>query len=1012
MNKSNLKIFLWLGILIPGLLFAGSQSEKKFSITRSLPNNSTQNAAIGKLKILAVMVEFQEDNDEYTYGNGKFGSVYTEDYGDTIIDPLPHDRTYFENHLEFAKNYFYKVSDGKLNIEYTVLPEIITVSKTMRNYAPPLTNPDDLGGLANFAGEVWDLADSVYADLDFSQYDLFTIFHAGAGAAFYPTGKIGYERDLPSVFLGFNTLQKYLGNDFAGFTVKNDFNIRNTVILPSTESKEVQSFGEKYLYQMSINGLIVSNIGSYLGLPDLFNTETGVTAIDRFGLMDGNAIFAYSGLFPPEPSPWEKIFLGWVEPVVLNANVNNVHIAAKLAAAAGDTVIVKIPINDHEYFLVENRQRDVNKDGITLTYKIGDNVYTFNTQKDTGRFRFDNADTMRGVVVDVDEFDWAVPANGIVIWHIDEKIINEKYAENRVNADLYNKGVDIEEADGIQDIGELFNTVFGEVYGIAGEEDLWYKGNKARFYKNRFGSDTKPNSNSNSGAKSFITIDNFSEPGNVMTFDLFIGNDRFLKLANILLDGNYKFVGGLDNLPYIFLINNHDLIIRHLESEYSLVFPEFSEVSPSIFSASSNFVVVGANNNQFNKLTLSSALDRVISQNSYNFSENEGSKVITPVTYRGLNFYTLMGTDISRFLRLDHFTGIYRTFDFSEYGKIVQISAYRDQNDFALITDGGYFITGKFPNDVKNRALNLSGVPVKLITLLKPDGKNEFIVLNENNGFDIIAEGGIRNSFVINTADTIKDFAIYVNQTNGTYSILVVDKNKVLSFNSFGILNDNFPITASSELNDYILTTDLNNDGVWDILVSSVDGNLFAWDGASGDLLQGFPISTGASLKVPPVLFTIDNSQSLTNFKSGIIYASVDAENYLNCWFIATDNPSSYGWHSVAGDLYNSYTITLPAENIIDEYFPESKAYNWPNPVYGNETYIRYFVAEDSDVEVTILDAAGDYVTTLKGTGRGGFDNEIRWDVSDVPSGVYFARINVSSADKAAAKLIKIAIIK
>ena len=41
---------------------------------------------------------------------------------------------------------------------------------------------------------------------------------------------------------------------------------------------------------------------------------------------------------------------------------------------------------------------------------------------------FNNAfvDTLKGVVLDVDEFDWAVPGNGILIWHIDEKIANDE----------------------------------------------------------------------------------------------------------------------------------------------------------------------------------------------------------------------------------------------------------------------------------------------------------------------------------------------------------------------------------------------------------------------------------------------------------------------------------------------------------------------------------------------------------------------------------------------------------
>src|SRR3990172_6286645 len=61
------------------------------------------------------------------------------------------------------------------------------------------------------------------------------------------------------------------------------------------------------------------NSNSPLGEPDLFDTKTGRTAIGRFGLMDGQAIFSFSGLFPPEPSAWEKIFLGWTSPITVAA---------------------------------------------------------------------------------------------------------------------------------------------------------------------------------------------------------------------------------------------------------------------------------------------------------------------------------------------------------------------------------------------------------------------------------------------------------------------------------------------------------------------------------------------------------------------------------------------------------------------------------------------------------------------------------------------------------------------
>ena len=119
---------------------------------------------------MAILVDFQEDKDDATFGNGKFGSIYSKDYGYNILDPLPHDKAYFEDHLTFAKNYFNKVSKEKFNVSFTVLGDILTVSKTMRNYTPPINDLDDLSPVAEFADEAWQLADAHYNSIDFSKY--------------------------------------------------------------------------------------------------------------------------------------------------------------------------------------------------------------------------------------------------------------------------------------------------------------------------------------------------------------------------------------------------------------------------------------------------------------------------------------------------------------------------------------------------------------------------------------------------------------------------------------------------------------------------------------------------------------------------------------------------------------------------------------------------------------------------------------------------------------------------
>ena len=523
MSKQLLILFLFISL--------GSISAQKFS-GKLNPFHQQSTAVFNgdTLRILAVMVNFQSDNDASTFGNGKFGSIYTQNYGTKILDPLPHDKPYFESHLEFTKNYFRKVSKGKLNITYNVLPDTLTVSGVMKNYTT-LSTSTDFKPLGDYASEVWSLAEQHYTSVNFSGYDLFIIFHAGVGRDLTLPGSLGNEKDLPSVFLGQDALTKIYGASFPGF---GNSHIMNSLILPETENREVSSFGQTYLFQITINGLITASVASFLGLPDLYDTKTGLSAIGRFGLMDGQSIFSYSGLFPPEPSAWEKIYLGWAQPVTVAPGTYNINLTAGLAASSADTVILKVPINSSEYFLVENRERDVNANGSVLTIQSGGQTITKTFTKDsTGYFSF-AVDSVYGVVTDVDEFEWSLPGwitdtsnykGGILIWHIDDNVINAKIASDEINTDKTNRGVELVEANGIKVIGEKFTDIFGDlVIGEGSFEDYYYQNNPGTLYTNKFDKNSRPNSNTHSGANSLISMSGFTNSANRMSFNLAYGD--------------------------------------------------------------------------------------------------------------------------------------------------------------------------------------------------------------------------------------------------------------------------------------------------------------------------------------------------------------------------------------------------------------------------------------------------------------------------------------------------------
>jgi hypothetical protein len=80
--------------------------------------------------------------------------------------------------------------------------------------------------------------------------------------------------------------------------------------------------------------------------------------------------------------------------------------------------------------------------------------------------------------------------------------------------------------------------------------------------------------------------------------------------------------------------------------------------------------------------------------------------------------------------------------------------------------------------------------------------------------------------------------------------------------------------------------------------------------------------------------------------------------------------------------------------------------------VYNGKTNIRFYVSENSSVEIKIFDMAGDLVDQLNTNAAGGIDNEVEWNVSKIQSGVYYAHIKADGASQSATKIIKIAVVK
>ncbi len=983
------------------LIFSlGSLSAQSF-IPKLMPSNSIKNLTANStdtVRIFAVMVEFQPDDFDLTAGTGKFGTLYSKDYGTTILDPLPHNAGYFKEHLEFAKNYYHKVSGGNVELSFDVYPKVITVDKVMRDYFPP--KDENFLNLADFSKEVWQKADSIFNGVNFSNYDLFVIFHAGTGGDVITPGSTGSEKDLPSIFLSNSLLKNLYGQNFKGFPVNSgNYFIKNSLILPETESREISGIGGTVLFQLTINGLIVSSIGSYLGLPDLFNTSDGSSAISRFGLMDGQAIFAFGGLFPPEPSAWEKIFLGWETPVVVKSNQNLIDIATRLSASFQDTTVIKVPINSDEYFLIENRNRDVNKNGANITYKVNGETLTKSFSKDEDDFIYFNVDAISGVVVDVDEYDWALPGSGIVIWHIDNNVIKEKLSLNKINADPDHRGVEVVEADGINDIGEKFTNFLGDVSeGEGTQEDFWYASNPSEFYENALTPNSKPSSKAHNGSNSLVNLTGFSDISNKMSFSLSFGssNINLMNSGKLDLSGQPKTSKSYlyNSNGNTFILDNLNLMMFNKALQKTASIDSFSNVTPAIANLQSNDVLVGFTGKKINVVSFS---DTAVLTTNFLTAENlSGIPVIISESADSLTFYA--GSE----------TGKLNKYSYNLNSNSVSLL---QTNDFIsgkpvkhIAIDGTYFIGAS--DFILNTSENLQTEFQEKIDkiILSKNKNNEYIavVLSGGKKFSVIKKGKVINRFVIH--DSVNTFTLANLFNDGENYIVFNGRDKIMAYNLVGSSALNFPVKLINEnsFSGTPLGIDIDSDGKTELINFSGDGQINLVSSQTAQNIYPFPLSAGSKITSAGI--------SKSSSGKGILSVLTD-ENYLINWEL------DYPLKIVSGTEYgngfnNSFVDNHQTVNITKEFFPKNRTYNWPNPVYGNQTFIRTYVSEDALIDIKIFDLAGDFIDELKFNATGGFENEIAWDVSNIQSGAYLARVEAKGLNKSDYKIIKIAVVK
>lgn len=1027
-----------------------------------LPGSSTQanqTPVQGTLNIVAVMVEFQPDDNSFTSGNGTFspGSLpYLEDPG-TNIDPLPHDKAYFEAHLEFAKNYFERNSNGQFTIQYQVVDQVFRLPKEMKEYSPIGEDPSPLP-LAEFAADVWETVnESGQVQLDFTtdSETAFIVFHAGVGRDIQLIGTTldKTPQDIPSVYLSRNAISRLFDDpSFSGFPINNgDVLVENTLILPRTLSRAGEDIsGNTFVLPLSINGMVTAQIASHIGLPDLFNTETGESGIGRFGLMDGAGIFAYNGLFPPELSAWEKIHLGWQQP--FNVNPGSEQSFTLPAASLRDpNSIAKIPISVDEYFLVENRHRDIDNQGVTLTIRRPDGTTVdqhFTNQDTSFVFQLSGfADELEpGVVTNVSNFDFALPGGpvgaidefdedrtlngGILVWHIDEGVIrNQLSARAGINDNPDRRGVNLQEADGAQDIGRPTQIGITTNNPNGSAFDFWWSGNDATvitqtgeitLYENRFGPDTTPNNKSNSGAATPFELFEFSDILPTATFGVRPvepGGGLYEVADATVLNPGLTYYTPADDpywnrypLSVISLGDRSKSIISTPQSIYYRVHQgDLQQLHQNnnlyqqpIFHSNSETVTLATK-------PLSGGQDiavRTLERTGITFTE--AWEFETPAN-RGL-----ISSPSSDILQFDGTRARARissqTIDENYYPDPVWRSEQINGFESSITNSGEVTITT--PSAERTTQVSVPDLPFvrKHIGLIQQaDGGYKTFLLLENDLylFDNLSGGVERRT--IHSSEKMDWPAIADIDKSGSADFLFVDRaeNQLVAKNLNGAVLSGFPITPPPgvQFTGTPLVADIDGNGEFELIITGQDTysmNLYAYR-FNGTPVEQFPLLVGGvnSQEDDPVHPALGD-QYLT---------AISHSGDLRVWRFP--NMETILWESRYGNSGNNKLtgrqLTEPVSTPGFGVLNKAETYNWPNPA-TDHTYIRFQTEDAGEVRIRIATTSGRMIYDRTVETRGGLAEEIKIDTSGWGSGGYMAMVSATVNGRTERKMVKIAI--
>ena len=879
------------------------------------------------------------------------------------LDPPPHNRAYFEDHLLAAHNYWSKVSNGMAGIDLShsqVFPggldDSYILPHDMLYYHPYIGTTDETGKLMELSRDALTLADP---DVNFGAFTTVILVHAGMGGDFAfaldPT-----PGNIPSAYLSDVDFSSY------GYLDTDEIRLTDLIIIPESQNflqyEETRSLFEDAqdpcFYQVGLNGTLALMLGFHLGLPPLYNAETGRSLVGGFALMDQGSN-NFHGIVPAYPDAFSRIRAGWTV-------ATTAHIGDDVSLAVADPP-VRVSISDSEYYLIENRQRNL--------------VAPPDMTEWIDSLSYDTVSVLlsdRGVVLDVDEQHAGLPGNGLYIWHIDESAWYQDTNPNGGPDQL----VDFVEADGAQDMGHTTQLIFADYLETGWWFDPWYAGNEGYFHLNRnaeivgdsllsFGPKTTPATRANDGRASHLSIENISRNGSEMSFS--VRSDRLINTSNI---SSFIGWGGSAGQIWAFDLDSSAVLACQIDGDSLSTF-ENPAISPA--------QIFNGNPNQ-----------------GFQFSEPwiipeqlSGAKFISVVT--GVEFTNPL-VDAPR--------------EFRDYGQYYRYLA-RQESQYVGVRWMPELGTSTI-TPLLSQAMTEFLTPPGFLPIYGESDSTPMPVMisaqgqNEDSSplydyFDIVTWSVEQNALKIRHTLTDTEDLLAVDRPldirpmdinhDGSYELALFYPGQIRIITKKGVDWDGSPFAIEPYFGSPLIAP-LLNDGP-EIFLRHQAG--YSIHDVQGEVLEkGVLVSSEGEpenhIRVTSAsLFLMTGAELLTFPKGTWSYG----DQY---WLDSKAN--------IRGDRSIRLEMTHP-EQPAD--IRSGSVYNYPNPIKGSTTTIRAWLGDVDTWIVEIFSLSGAQVayqelTTLQKNSY----NEWVWDASDVSNGVFVAQVSAGSE----AQIIKIAVIR